>query len=215
MQVGIFHIGDIEGYLKLGSLAAQVAKHTMPGVNVVHLTDFDTPQIHWTDSAIRTERNCPMAVFRMRHQQILGEWLFIDPDVLIRKPVDNLFEDYGFSIALANRKPGDGTTNPDTDPLFKEMPHNTGVVFSRCPEFFHAVEKELLTYDAEMQEWMGDQLAINRIKDAWNCKLLPSGYNFPPGRDGKVGSVHIAHYKGHRKPLMVEHAFKILHGINS
>ena len=208
MQVGIFHIGNKDDRNKIGSLAARVAKQTLPGVSVIHLTDTHTPMLDGADRAIRMERNVPMAVFRMKHHQLHGEWLFIDTDVLIVEDVRNVFKDE-FDIAIASRVNGDGANGP----AFAEMPHNMGVVFSRGPYFWEAVEKELLTYDNKLQEWMGDQLAVCRLikRGDFKTKIIPGEkYNFPPFRPYETGNASIVHYKGPRKAWMVEHANYLL-----
>lgn len=212
MKVGIYHVGDNIHYLRLGSLAAAVAQ--THGYEVVHLTDMKTPPIARVDTVIRRKMQVPLAVFRMQHHQIEGEWAFIDTDVLIHKPVhEDVFFPIVQDIAVAERKHDDGTNSETADELYKEMPYNMGVVFSQSPEFWRDVEKELLTYDAEKQHWMGDQLAMNRIlAKEKRAMILSCGYNFPPGKDGKLHGAHVVHYKGKRKPLMIDHAYKILHG---
>lgn len=215
MRVGIYHVGTNVNYLRLGALAAAVAQ--THGYEVVHLTDMDTPAIAGVDTVIRRKMQVPMAVFRMQHHQIEGEWLFIDTDVLIHKPAHEVFPLIE-EIAVAQRKTGDGTNTDTSDPKFKEMPYNMGVVFSQTPLFWASVEAELLTYDAELQHWMGDQLAMNRLLGSVRAKVLPCGYNFPPPKAGvwaDIKDAHIVHYKGARKPLMIKHAMKILHGADS
>lgn len=207
MRVGIYLVGDIKEYHYLGSFAAAVAKDTMPGVEVVHLTDMDTKQLENTDSVIRLERNCPMAVLRMRHHQARGEWLFIDVDVLVEKDVSKMFYD-GFDIAIASRTLGDGSEHEG----FAEMPHNMGVVFSRTPAFWRAVEKELITYDHKLQEWMGDQLAVCRLitKNIFRVKIIPGEqYNYPP-LSPVIKDASIVHFKGKRKAWMIDRANHIL-----
>ena len=210
MQLGIFHIGTRDDRNQIGSLAAKVAKHTMPNVEVCHLTDTDTPMLEGADRAIRMERNVPMAVFRMQHHQAEGDWLFIDTDVLIHQDVQDVFEnDDPFDIAIASRVKGDGAHGP----AFVEMPHNMGVVFSRSPVFWKAVEAELLTYDRQKQEWMGDQLAVCRLikRNEFRCLVVPGEkYNFPPFRPYDTNNASIVHYKGPRKPWLVEHATYLL-----
>ena len=207
MEVGIFYVGDIPAYAHLGGLAAAVCKQSMPDVEVVHLTDMDTKPLDNVDKVNRLEKDCPLAVFRMKHHQTRGEWLFIDVDVLVLKDVSDMFYE-GFDIAVASRVPGDGADHEG----FREMPHNMGVVFSRSPAFWRDVERELLTYDAKMQEWMGDQLAMCRTMKKWiyRAKILKGEiYNFPPNSP-LVGDASIVHYKGKRKPWMLQRANEIL-----
>ena len=207
MRVGFYYVGDIPEYRYLGGVAAAVCKNTMPEAEIVHLTDKHTKAIDGVDSVIRMERDCPMAVFRMRHHQADGDWLFIDVDVLVLKDVSDVFND-SFDIAIASRVPGDGADGP----AFSEMPHNMGVVFSRSPEFWKAAEKELLTYDDKAQHWMGDQLAVCRLikRGKFDVKVVPGEkYNFPP-RSEQTPTASIVHYKGRRKPWMLSRAKHIL-----
>lgn len=211
MRVGMFLIGNDEGYRYLGSLAAQVCKHTMPGVEVCHFTDMDSLEIPGVDTVICREKTVPMAVFRMQHHQVEGDWLFIDVDCLVVKDVQHVF-DGEFDIAIASRVQNDGTQGK----RWEEMPHNMGVVFSRSPEFWKAVEKDLLTYEPKMQEWMGDQLAVCRLimKNQFDTLIIPGEtYNFPPS-SAEMNDAAIRHYKGRRKPLMVANAKGILNEVH-
>lgn len=203
MKVGIYMVGSPPGHAEMGALAAKVAKHVMPGIEVWHLTDTDTKPIDGCKLS-RTERNVPLAVFRMQHHQVPGEWLFIDSDVLVTKDVSKVFAD-DFDIALADRVDGDGAKGFKE---WEEMPHNMGVVFSRSPAFWKAVETELKTYDSRQQEWMGDQLAVCRLLSNWKAKILPGSYNFPPFFPDQIAP--ITHYKGRRKAWLQGAATHIL-----
>jgi hypothetical protein len=204
MNVGMYLIGKPSGHAEMGSIAARVAKHVMPGVDVWHLTDTETHPIDGCKVS-RRERHAPMAVFRMQHHQMPGDWLFIDVDVLVTKDVRHVF-DNDFDVALAERLDGDGAKGTQA---FAEMPHNMGVVFSRSPDFWKAAEQELRTYSEQQQEWMGDQLAVCRLLKNWNAKILPTEYNFPP-RSPTLANASIVHLKGPRKVFMPQLAAEIL-----
>lgn len=203
MKLGLYLVGESDEFSAMGALAAQVAQHAMPGIEVWHFTDHLTRPIKGCKVS-RMERRVPLAVFRMQHHQVPGEWLFTDVDVLVTQDVSPVFNDR-FDIALAQRLDGDGAKGY---PAFSEMPHNMGVVFSRAPEFWKAVEKELRTYDAKQQQWMGDQLAVCRLLKHFDHKILSFHYNFPPSRAGETDI--ITHYKGWRKQWMPETALNIL-----
>jgi len=200
----MYFVGESSGYSEMGALAATVAKHVMPGVDVWHFTDEHTPGIKGCHVS-RMERHAPLAVFRMQHHQIPGEWLFIDVDVLIAKDVSHVFDE-PFDIAIARRVDGDGAKG---FAAFAEMPHNMGVVFSRSPAFWMAAERELRTYDAERRMWMGDQLAVCRLINQFNARILPGAYNYPP-HTPEVGEAAIVHLKGPRKKFMRTIANEIL-----
>ena len=206
MKVGIYLVGEKESYFVLGNLAVAVAKHTMPGIEVCHFTDESTKALVGA-SVMRLERDCPMAVLRMRHHQASGEWLFIDVDVLVERDVSDIF-DASFDIAIASRVRNDGMSSQG----LRIMPHNMGVVFSRSPAFWHRAERELLTYDSKLQEWMGDQLAVCKLvkEGKFDVRILPGEeYNYPPFGPDEV-KASIVHYKGRRKPWMVDNAKRIL-----
>jgi len=208
MRVGFYLVGSSPEYRYLGGLAAQVAKQTMPGVKVVHFTDINSPRIPNVDEVKRMPKECPMAVFRMRHHQTPGDWLFIDVDVLVVKNVQNVFDEQ-FDIAIASRLKNDGAQHD----YFAEMPHNMGVVFSRSPEFWAAAEKELLTYEPKMQEWMGDQLAVCRLikRGGFDTRIVPGeDYNFAPNSLDAGGGASILHFKGPRKNFMAARANELL-----
>lgn len=205
MKIGMYMIGNPQGHSAMGALATRVAKHVMPGIEVWHFTDKTTPGIEGCNVS-RKDRDVPMAVFRMQHHQVPGEWLFIDVDVLVTREVSNVFSD-PFDIALAERVDGDGAKGK---PGWDEMPYNMGVVFSRSPEFWATVEKELKTYSPKQQEWMGDQLAVCRLLKDFNTKILPCWYNFPPFFEEQIAP--ITHYKGRRKTWMPLAAYSILEG---
>ena len=139
----IFHIGTRDDRNQIGSLAAKV-KHTMPnrslppdGHGYPHAEGL-TGRFGWNGTSRWR--------FQMQHHQAEGDWLFIDTDVLIHQDVQDVFEnDDPFDIVIASRVKGDGAHGP----AFVEMPHNMGVVFSRSPVFWKAVEAELLTRQAE------------------------------------------------------------------
>ena len=216
MKIGLFYVGDIPAYARLGQLAAEVAKLAMPECDIVHLTDTNTQELVGVDYALRMEKKSRLAVFRMQHHQVPGEWLFIDVDVLIHRPVREIFRD-SFDIAIADRS-GYSFTGifEKTGEKLEDMPYNMGVVFSRSPEFWHAVEAEMQPYDDKWREWMGDQLAVNRLiaRGEFDVKILPGAtYNYAPDKKtGDPKNAAIVHYKGPRKHYMVEQAFRLLHG---
>lgn len=211
MRVGIYYVGGSANteenivHAYLGSLAADVAKHTMPGVEVCHLTDTKAIPIQGVDKVIRMERDCPMAVFRMRHHQAPGDWLFIDSDVLIVKDVQDVLKT---DIAICKRRLNDGMSGA----ALQQMPHNMGVVFSRSPDFWAAAEKELLRFEPKLQEWMGDQLAVCDLikRGGFNVSVISDLYNYPPKHSGDIGSASILHFKGARKQFMRQTAEDIL-----
>ncbi len=207
MRVGIYLIGNLEPLHWYGNIAAAVARQTLPGVEVCHLTDMNTRALRRATKIIRREKDAPMAVFRMQHHQAEGEWLFIDNDALVTRDITHVFSD-PFDIAICERADDDGM-KPEA---LKTMPHNMGVVFSRSPAFWAAAEAELRTYEDKLQEWMGDQLAVCRLieREGFKTRIIPCTYNFPPAAPGMQEEAFIRHYKGKRKAWLMDDGAAIL-----
>lgn len=210
MKTGIFCASE-SNHWKLGCLAANVARQYG---RVYHLTG-DIAKLDGADKVLRTA-NAPMAVMRMRLHQTPGDWLFIDTDVLIHKDVSHVFGK-PFDIAVAQREQGFKGIRDADGTKMEDMPHNMGVVFSRCPQFWIEVEEGLLKLEPRLQQWMGDQIIFNRLikSTRYKVEILPIEYNYAPDKKtGDPKNAFIVHYKGSRKPFMVTHACDILYGID-
>lgn len=176
----------------------------MPTVNVHQLTDEHCAGLDGVDNVIRMKGNMPMAVQRMRHHaSCIGEWLFIDADIIITKDVSDVFDE-PFDIAVTDRV---GTDMEGTK-YGLAMPYNMGVTFSRSPAFWISVCNVLAKMPPKLQEWCGDQMAVCELVKTWpNVKILPGAkYNYPPlsADDNKTQEASILHYKGNRKQLLME-----------
>lgn len=168
----------------------------MPDVELALLTDDKTPAFDGIE-AIRIGGDVPMGVRRMMHYAMPGEWLFLDTDVVFRKDVRHVF-DKPFDVAVATR---DGTYMQGTQ-YAELMPYNTGVVFSRNPEFWKKLVPELRKLSPDYQRWGGEQMLIGMLVKAgiFQTEILPSAYNFTPEkRDEDVSHAAILHLKGPRK----------------
>ena len=90
-----------------------------------------------------------------------------------------------------------------------KMPFNLGVVFSRCPEFWIMVGKEMDKMNLKKQDWEGNQRAACDIiaKNIFNVKILPGlKYNYPPQKiiEFDFSGKAIVHFKGPtRKDMMI------------
>jgi hypothetical protein len=96
-------------------------------------------------------------------------------------------------------------------PAFIEaMPFNTGVVFSRSPEFWQAVLETWRGYTPEQQaDWMSEQRAVAEVvrRDVFTVLVLPGMvYNYPPTTktDEGLAGAAVVHWKGRRKAWMIE-----------
>ena len=136
MKVGFYTVyrKDPQHYI----LAAQLIKsvrETMPGVEIVHLTDETSPAVHGADKIVRLP-NGKMLERRLEHYASCGgEWLLLDTDVLVKTDVQGVFAEE-FDVALTDRY---WAHLPQSSDVWASMPFNTGVVFTRSMPFWKAV----------------------------------------------------------------------------
>lgn len=208
MTVGFFYVdvGTDESKDVAVCAAALVrsVRQTMPGVEVVHLTDPDTTPITGVDAVRRVDPE-PMALMRFRHQsRVDGDWLFVDSDVLFQRDVRTVF-DRAFDVAVTTRNwPHLRAAVGFTD----RMPFNTGVVFSRSRAFWHEAVARLKQLSPDAQAFMGHQEVICDMvaEGRYHVKTLKgSHYNCPPAMrstddfirgEAMVRKAAIVHYKG-------------------
>jgi hypothetical protein len=185
----------------LAEILVRSVRATMPGVEIVHLTDDTSPPVHGVDTVVRKPVG-KMLERRIEHYaDCHGDWLLLDTDVVVRKDVRDVFVLH-FSVALTDRNWPHMAVTPD---LTAKMPYNTGVVFSREPEFWVAVLKTWRAFPQETQaSWMSEQMAVAKVAEAWpELAVLPgSVYNYPPAREGDESDAAIVHFKGQRKAWM-------------
>lgn len=213
MKIGVFYKYIDENSTQHAQFAQQMlasVRACMPDVEVWHFTDANTPALKGFDCVNRITEDVPMAVCRMMHNASLhGDWMFIDPDIIVQKDVSHVFEDK-FDVALTDRV---GTITYEAD-YAKVMPYNLGVSFSRAPAFWKRVLYHLRTLSPKLQQWEGDQLVIcemikQRVASDFNVKILPGlTYNYPPrsADDPRTADAAIVHYKGPRKAWLQEAA---------
>jgi hypothetical protein len=133
--------------------------------------------------------------------------VFIDPDVLVVRPLDVFDRD--FDLAVTERD-------------VKSAPINTGVMFAK-PEnkeklikFWDALRDKAKTYPFGKQRWFSDQMAVNDLIDSDHglrvLKLPCDLYNASPCINNTPEKVErnrlmaeharILHFKGYRKNMM-------------
>jgi hypothetical protein len=207
MNVGIFLVdrGTVESVVNYWCAKALVRsiRETMPGVPVVQLTDHRSLGLSCVDEVKRIRWN-EMALLRMQHHaDVMGNWLFLDADVLIQQDVRPVFDE-PFDIALCDRhwshvKPAEGFS--------RRMPWNTGVVFSRCPSFWQEVVNRLEVMSKASRRWMGDQYIIGKVarqQTQYAIEFLDGAiFNFPPSAHAtaELEAASIVHYKGPTRKL--------------
>src|SRR3990167_3084992 len=185
MKVGCFwqFVNEASmAHLEFARLMLKSARAVMPDVEVWQLTDGDSPKLE-------------------------GDWLFIDPDIIIQKDVRHVFDE-PFDVALTDRI---GTITYEAE-YAKAMPYTLGVSFSRSPKFWQRVLRHLGTLPAKLQHWEGDQLVVcamlrQNLADDFKVKILPGAiYNYPPKFAGDGKDAALVHYKGPRKAYLMEAA---------
>ena len=193
-----------------GNLPIEIAKVWYENIRkhmncpIVHLTDMDTPAFDFADEVQRIpEPNVPKAKY-LHLSMLKGDILNLDYDTVVQRDVSDVFN-RPFDIALTVRK----AKKDKNEMLNLGSPHNTGVVFSRAPEFWKLCADRLDNYP-EDQRWLSGQANITECAHIYrkNFKVieLPGFlYNYTPkSHDEDVSERYIVHYKGHRKHWMVK-----------
>lgn len=204
MNIGFFCMA--ESHLGMAKLMMESARDVMPHAKIHQLTDDKCPALEGVDSTRVFYGDMPMAIRRMMHHGACqGDWLFVDSDIIFRRDVSDVFQS-DFDVAITDR---DGTVTNEAK-FAESMPHNIGVVFSRCPAFWMTVVDYLQTLPPKQQEWMGDQMVINAMiregNHPFNVKIIPGRkYNYPPKAvNDDLSGASIVHYKGQRKLWLLE-----------
>jgi hypothetical protein len=212
MNVGFFTVfrADPQHLLHAALLVREV-RQVMPSARIVQLTDQRTDRLPGVDDVRRCEHG-PMLQRRMEHYAACdGEWLLVDTDVSVRKDVTDVFEHGGFDVALTDR---DWPHDPQTADMLRTMPFNTGVVFSRTPEFWRDVLRVWLGYEESARDWMSEQRAVYAVvrSGRYRVKILPGAiYNNPPATEAdEHPDAALVHYKGPRKAWMTKRAYRAL-----
>jgi len=211
MKLGFFfeYLNEAsQPHLEFARRMLESSKAAMPDVEVWQLTDGESAVLEGVDGVHRIGGKMPMAVRRMTHNASLeGDWLFIDPDIIIQKDVRHVFNE-AFDVALTDRV---GTITNEAA-YAKVMPYNLGVSFSRSPKFWKVVLRYLMTLPPRFQHWEGDQrvvcaMLMQGFADEFNVKILHgAAYNYPPKFAGDGKDAALVHYKGNRKAYLMEAA---------
>lgn len=197
--------GDPLGYVAALSLTDSI-RATMPGVEVVQLTDESSPSAIGVDAVRRHPAMPGFARFIAEHHAAVdtGDWLFLDTDCVVQADVSDVFG-LDFDLAVASRE---GTyLEGEADSAFMAAnPYNAGVVFSRSADARRAVAARVAAMPDEWQRWFGHQRAVCDLIAIGSARhaILSSAYNYPPkSADDPITDKAIVHYKGPgRKALL-------------
>lgn len=203
MILTFLHVGNEAA---LPTLMVDSVRRTMPGATVVQLTDQVTSAVPGVDEIIRKDYDGKLMTFRMRHLAGLeDEFITLDTDVIVRRDLRPLF-DASFDVALTMRETP--VTSINGVDLAKEMPYNTGLMFSRNPRFWQEAYAVLMRLDPDTHRWWGDQLSVKVVAESgrYMVKELPCDeYNYTPrNRLDMPETACMIHYKGERKQWMLK-----------
>lgn len=213
MRIGFFSVfrRDPQHYLHALSLVED-CRRWMPTVPITHLTDQSSPALPTADLVLRLPHG-PLLERRLEHYANCtgDDWLLLDTDISVRADVSDVFPPHPFDIALSDRA-WPGLTQGDE--MLLTMPFNTGVCFSRNPQFWADVLAVWRNYTPKQKDWMSEQRAVYEVvrSGRYLVKILPGQvYNYPP-KDEKddCADAKLVHYKGPRKVWLTNQYYQRL-----
>lgn len=185
-------------------MVKSVRRH-MGEYRIVQLTDFDSPAMEGADEVIRRYRDPDLPIFAFRTEHFANcpytEWLALDADVLVMRGVEDVWE-RKFDVALTTRRKGACWDTNGTN-IARSMPFNTGVIFSRNPQFWHKCLGRM-KYEEKLY---ADQLAVAAVAESleFHVLVLPGDeFNWTPYAQDEESQARIWHYKGKRKDWMMQ-----------
>lgn len=172
------------------------AVHDCP---VIQMTDMKTQAVAGVDQVVRLPFKIPLMPYRMKHLAAFDhdEMLIVDTDVIAKKSTSDVWK-CGFDVALTVREAGELYDGDGAD-IAGDMPFNTGVMFSRSPQFWRDCYNWLITQDADIQRWYGDQMAVAEVakRQQYDILLLHcSEFNWAPCSRTDTSKARFWHYKG-------------------
>ncbi len=201
MRVAFLHVGM---HTLLPAIMVASVRKQMPGVEIIQMTCPRTETIPGVNfrSEIDYEPDYKdqLMVYRLLHlSRLEAPLLILDTDVIVQSDLRPLF-DQDFDVAMVNRGTGPIVLSDFTIP---PMPYNSGVIAVKSDAFLKAWSSYELTN--ELRGWWGDQVALAETAKAFNVLELPDDFNYSPSkRKEDVTQKKIVHYKGRRKPWMLE-----------
>lgn len=172
----------------------------MPCVEIVQLTDEHTKQVKGASKVIRKPFDGHLMTFRMAHlAELDGNWITFDTDVIVKADLSHVFNEK-FDVALTKRH-GKILDERGKD-IVAMMPYNTGVMFSRNPQFWKEAYRLLLKMPESAHRWWGDQLSVRLVADSNKYTLLElpcDTYNYSPKNKDDHKDSLVLHFKGTRK----------------
>jgi hypothetical protein len=203
LSIGFLHVGPD---LALPSLMVASARAAMPGAEIVQMTDGETPAVPGVDTLARRDWNGKkLMIFRLAHLAALERTacVLLDTDVIVQRPLEHVFEQ-PFDVALTVRH--ERIKDLDGVNIVERMPYNTGVMFSRAPQFWVQALEYCRGLTDDLHDWYGDQVSVKHVADSGGFKVLElpcNPYNHTPRVEQEpVQDCYVVHYKGARKEWM-------------
>lgn len=169
------------------------------------MTDSTTPVIKGVDGRQEMDYDGErLMTYRLAHMAKLdGEVIGLDTDVIVQANLGEVFA-REFDVALTRRT---GRIFYGGKDIVKDMPINSGVLFSRSRKFWQDCYALCLKAPEEIQRWFGDQLCIMQVYKSGRYKVLElpcEKFNYTPKTQNEdVSSRYAVHYKGKRKDWML------------
>jgi lipopolysaccharide biosynthesis glycosyltransferase len=200
VNVGFYHDGPASPHAEA---MVRSVRRVMPQVPVHQFSPAGTATMAGVERHVTPEDPRIAYAVLAAYASVVGEWLFLDTDVLVQQDVQKVFV-MAFDIAVAERR-GTFKAGEEGNGFMTRMPWNKGVVFSRSQAFWQAALAQILTYKPKSQRWMGDQQAMCDVikSGAFEVITISRTFNYPP-MDASDGTERaILHFKGPRKPWML------------
>jgi hypothetical protein len=187
-------------YRELARRMVKSVHEVMPDVEIVQMGDGRTPTVPGVDSVVelRIKPNEEFMPYRLRHlSRFEKEAIFLDTDIIVKRDLREAFRE-SFDVGLTKRDYP--VINRDSkENITEKMPYNTGVMFSRNPDFFQAAYEHCLRLPEEKRQWWGDQIAVNYVAKSGKYKVVEFDcglWNRVPVRADDVGDAYVVHFKG-------------------
>ena len=163
---------------------------------IIQMSDLKTPKVEGVDEVVRIPFRVPLTCYRLKHLAEFphDEMLIVDTDVICKGQIGDVWESE-FDVAVTARDPGVFFSYGKD--VSKDMPYNTGVMFSRSQSFWKDCLAWLSDQNDGIQQWYGDQLAVAAVSPRYSVKSLPcSEFNWSPNSRQDSSQARFWHYKG-------------------
>lgn len=194
-------------------LVRSIRRHN-PSAVIVQCSDEDTPDIPEADVTIRVAGDHLMDLRLRGFAEVAGPALFLDADMICRKPI-NVEEALGANDVMVCRRKhmNHAHVRPRNlridvteyhDRTYGEVyPYLACATIARR-EFWSDCLGNLQTLDPKFKRWFGDQEAIRNVVKGGKYKvgeLSERDYAFTPDMGG--GDPAFVHFKGRHKKTMI------------